>query len=185
MNGWLLIYKVPKEPSTARVTIWRRTKHLGALYLQQSACFLPDRGNNRHALEAIAEEVRAFGGEAHLLRVSEEGEEGQRLAARVQEDRAAEYAELLEQTGQLHAELVRETQAEKFTFAELEDMESALERLRTWLARIEARDLEDSEAYRNAALEVANVTDAVAAFSQQVYQREALALRDQIAEEQS
>ena len=183
MNGWLLIYKVPKEPSTGRVTIWRRTRHLGALYLQQSACFLPDRGNNQQALEAVAQEVRAFGGEAHLLRISEDGEEGQRLAARVQEDRAAEYAELLEQTGQLHAELAHEIQARKFTFAELEDMESALERLRTWLGRIEARDVEDSEAYRQAALEMANMTDVVSEFSQQVYQHEALALRDHATEE--
>ncbi|MEW6422864.1 MAG: Chromate resistance protein ChrB, partial [Deinococcota bacterium] len=130
MEGWLLIYRVPKEPSTARVTIWRRTKQLGALYLQQSVCFLPDREGNRQALDAVAGEVRSFGGEAHVLHVVSEGEEARRLTRRVQEERAAEYAEFHEQVGVLRAELDKETRAGKFTFAELEDMESALERLR-------------------------------------------------------
>lgn len=183
MNGWLLIYKVPQDPSTARVTIWRRTRQLGALYLQQSACFLPDRGGHRQALEAVANEVRAFGGEAHLLRVGAEGAEAERLERRLREERGAEYAELHEQMQLLHAELEKETHAEKFTFAELEDMESALERLRGWLARVEVRDVEGSDAYREAARALAGTTEQVGAFAQQVYRREAVALRGHEEEE--
>lgn len=185
MEGWLLIYRVPKEPSTARVTIWRRTRQLGALYLQQSVCFLPNRAGNRQALEAVAGDVRAFGGEAHVLRVVSEGEEAQRLTERVREERAAEYAEVHEQVGLLRAELDKETRAGKFTFAELEDMESALERLRTWLARVEARDVENSDLYRDAARAVASVTEEIGAFAGQVYQREAGALRGQGGEDEA
>ncbi|CAM3448416.1 ChrB domain-containing protein [Deinococcus saxicola] len=177
MNGWLLIYKVPKEPSTARVTIWRRTRHLGALYLQQSACYLPDRGEHRQVLEAVAAEVRAFGGEAHVLGVVAEGEERERLLRRLEDERGAEYAEVHEQIALLHSELHKETQAGKFTFAELEDMESALERLHTWLVRVEARDIEGSTGYQAAALALAEVTEAVGAFAQAVYQHEAGVLR--------
>ena len=177
MYGWLLIYRVPKEPSTARVTIWRRTKGLGALYLQQSVCFLPDRADNRQALEGVAQEVRAFGGEAHLLQVITEGEEARRLLQRLQAERAAEYAEFHEQVDVLRVELNKETQAGKFTFAELEDMESALERLRTWLIRVAARDVEQSEGYQEAARALASVTEEVGTFAQQVYQDEARTLR--------
>lgn len=177
MQGWLLVYRVPKEPSTARVTVWRRTKGLGALYLQQSVCFLPDRANNRQALEGVAQEVRAFGGEAHVLQVLSEGAEAQRLLQRLQAERAAEYAEFHEQVGLLRAELNRETQARKFTFAELEDMDSALDRLRTWLSRVAARDVEESEGHQGAARALADITDEVGAFAQQVYQEEAGALR--------
>ena len=185
MDGWLLIYKVPKEPSTARVTIWRRTRQLGALYLQQSACFLPNRQGHQQALEAIATEVRTFGGEAHVLHVSTEGEESERLIQRLREERSTEYAELHEQMELLHAELRKETQAEKFTFAELEDMESALERLRDWLTRVEARDIGGSENYREAARALAEVTDEVGTFAQRVYQREAVALRGHGGEDEA
>lgn len=177
MNGWLLIYRVPKEPSTARVSVWRRVRGLGALDLQQSVWFLPERLESRAALEAVAGEVRAFGGEAYLLYVSAQGEEGERLLTRLRAERDAEYAELHEQMALLRAELAKERLAGKFTFAELEDMESALERLRTWLARVEARDVEGSAGYRNAAQALGELTAAVGEFAGRVYQQEALALR--------
>lgn len=177
MKGWLLTYRVPKDPSTARVTIWRRTKQIGGLLLQQSVCFLPDREGNFTALSAVAEEVRGFGGEAHLLFVEAKGEEGERLLGRLREERDAEYAEFFEQMDLLRSELTKEIAVGKFTFAELEDMESALERLRTWLARIEARDVQSSTSYRNAASALGKLTDEVGAFAGRVYQHEAEALR--------
>lgn len=177
MKGWLLTYRVPKDPSTARVTLWRRTKQIGGLLLQQSVCFLPDRDGSFAALNALAEEVRSFGGEAHLLYVEAQGEEGERLLSRLRGERDAEYAEFFEQADLLSSELTREIAAGKFTFAELEDMESALERLRTWLARIETRDVQGSTSYQNAAHRLSKITEEIGTFAGQVYQHEAEALR--------
>ncbi|HEX5502964.1 MAG TPA: Chromate resistance protein ChrB [Thermomicrobiales bacterium] len=174
MLGWLLVYKVPSEPSTARVTVWRRMRALGAIYLQQSVCFLGDSAAHREALHAVADEIRAHGGDAWLLRVAdEEAPAGASLLDLVRAARAAEYAELHEQVDQLAAEVARERAAGKFTFAELEDIESGLERLRTWLERIRARDLPDSEAYRVAATALAVLTAEVGDFVATVYRHEA------------
>jgi len=174
MTGWLLVYKVPSDPSTARVTVWRRMKSLGAIYLQQSACFLTEGESNRTALQSVVKEVRDFGGEAYLFRVEQQDALGDAsLTDAIREAREAEYAELHEQIELLASELVRETRAGKLTFAELEETESGLERLRTWLARIRERDLPDSRAYRQAASAVAEITERVGAFAADVYRREA------------
>lgn len=178
MLGWLLVYKVPSEPSTARVTVWRRIRALGAVYLQQSVCFLPDSEANRAALQAVSNEVRGFGGEARLLRIEDEDAVGgASLAGTISEARAAEYAELHEQIALLESELERETAAGKFTFAELEDTESGLERLRAWLGRIRERDLPGSEGYRAAAAAVASLAERVGEFTAAVYRRESGALQ--------
>lgn len=177
--GWLLIYKVPSEPSTARVTIWRRMKTLGAIYLQQSVCFLTDSEAHRTALQVAVNEVRGFGGEAHLLRIEDEDSVGGvSLTDAIRQARAAEYAELHEQIDLLTGELERETRAGKFTFAELEDTESGLERLRDWLARIRERDLPGGEGYRTAAGAMAGLTERVGTFTATVYRREAGAVPD-------
>lgn len=149
-------------------------KSLGAIYLQQSACFLTESESNRTALQAAVKEVRDFGGEAYLFRVEQQDALGDAsLTDAIREAREAEYAELHEQIELLASELVRETRAGKFTFAELEETESGLERLRAWLARIRERDLPDSRAYRRAASAVAEITERVGAFAADVYRREA------------
>ena len=38
----LLVYRVPTEPASRRVAVWRDLKRIGALYLQQCVCILPD-----------------------------------------------------------------------------------------------------------------------------------------------
>ena len=54
MRTWLLItYKVPAEPSRMRVSLWRKLKELGAVYIQQGAAVLP----MTEALLAVCEEI--------------------------------------------------------------------------------------------------------------------------------
>ena len=37
--SWLLFtYKVPPEPASKRIALWRRLKGLGAVYLQNGVC---------------------------------------------------------------------------------------------------------------------------------------------------
>src|SRR5579885_3067149 len=63
----LLIYQVPSQPSAARVGVWRELKRLGALYLQQSVCIVPNLAPVRAQLEAIAARISSQGGTYHLL----------------------------------------------------------------------------------------------------------------------
>lgn len=91
---WLLIVlTLPTENATARMRIWRGLKGLGCTALRDGAWLLPETDSTRQGLEALADETRAAGGTAWLLRL--DAEDDQSAAFRGMFDRAAEYAELL------------------------------------------------------------------------------------------
>ena len=72
LNSWLLfLYKVPHEPSTRRVHVWRKLKRLGAVMLHDSAWVLPQLPSNLEQLRRLSKEIVELGGdsllwEAHL-----------------------------------------------------------------------------------------------------------------------
>jgi hypothetical protein len=51
-----------------------------------------------------------------------------------------EYREVLEGCRDFHAELQKERDAEKYTFAELEENEQDLAKLEAWIGKVHARD---------------------------------------------
>lgn len=60
----LLAYRLPREPSTPRSTVWRKLKRLGVLQVADGVVALPADARTREALEWIAEEVLDHDGEA-------------------------------------------------------------------------------------------------------------------------
>jgi hypothetical protein len=64
-DRWVLLaYRLPREPSTPRIAVWRRLRRLGALQLVDGLVALPLDQHTREALEWVAEEVEEAGGEA-------------------------------------------------------------------------------------------------------------------------
>ncbi len=172
LRRWfLLIYRVSQEPPGRRTYVWRQLKGLGAVYLQQAAAILPDRPEARRALDALAERIRADEGEVSLLETTSpalEWEQG--LIDRFNTLRDAEYAELGKALERFEDDIRRETRKGKFTFAELEDVESDWEKLHRWQTRIEARDYFGApdrqrlvEALRRGATELADFATVVEA----------------------
>jgi uncharacterized protein YdbL (DUF1318 family) len=141
-SGWLLIsYRVPNQPSTARVAAWRRLHRLGALYLGSSTCLLPVDLADDRALGTVAEGITGGGGSIETYRVEAFTPEAQQaLVQQFNADRDAEYAEVAERAQALVAELDQESRRGKFTFAEVEENEADLVKLRRWLAAIGRRD---------------------------------------------
>src|SRR5437879_4351376 len=89
----VLIYRVPTEPASKRVGIWRDLKRLGALYLQQCVCVVPDRAGVREGLEQIAAKIPGLGGESFLLEVPRlTPEDEARIVQSFRAERANEYA---------------------------------------------------------------------------------------------
>ena len=123
-SRWLLfIHRVPQEPAARRTYVWRQLKGLGAVYLQQAATLLPDRPEALAALEALSARIAEFGGESFLLRAGPVDENGQvGLVATFNRTRDAEYAELTASAERLEDVIRRETEREKFTYAELEEL---------------------------------------------------------------
>jgi hypothetical protein len=142
-DAWTMIfYRAPAQPSSARVTAWRRLHRLGAVYLGPSACAMPTRPNADNELAAIAAGLRAAGGsfEAYVVERFEADAE-RRLEAVYNAARDAEYEELIERADAVVQELEREGARDKFTFAEVEENEADLARLQRWARRIRWRDV--------------------------------------------
>lgn len=60
----LLAYRLPREPSTPRISLWRRLKRMGVIQLGDGLVTLPHNRDTQEALEWAAEEVVDQGGEA-------------------------------------------------------------------------------------------------------------------------
>ncbi|MFE2757296.1 Chromate resistance protein ChrB [Actinosynnema sp. NPDC059335] len=103
-SGWVLLsYRLPREPSTPRISVWRKLKRLGVAQLGDGLAALPHDARTREQLEWLAEEVVQAGGTAMVwvgrpTAASAEGE----LAASLAAARAAEYLDVVaEATGSL------------------------------------------------------------------------------------
>ena len=62
----LLVYKIPREPTSSRAMIWRKLKRLGALLLHDAVWVLPATPWTREQFQWLAVEIGELGGEAHL-----------------------------------------------------------------------------------------------------------------------
>jgi hypothetical protein len=62
----LLAYRIPREPSAPRLSVWRKLKRLGVAQLLDGLVALPLDGRNRERLEWLADEVIEGGGEASI-----------------------------------------------------------------------------------------------------------------------
>lgn len=60
----LLAYRLPREPSTPRIAVWRKLKRLGSAQLLDGLVALPADARTREQLEWIADEVVEAGGTA-------------------------------------------------------------------------------------------------------------------------
>ena len=94
----LLSYRLPREPSGPRTTLWRRLKRLGVAQLADGLVALPADARTREQLEWLADDVTEANGTAGLwvarpATVAQERE----LAAGMAAARAAEYRALAEQ----------------------------------------------------------------------------------------
>ncbi|TXT19147.1 MAG: chrB, partial [bacterium] len=90
MNWNLLILSLPSDNATARTRIWRALKALGCAALRDGAWLLPHRPGLDTQLRQQAEEARAGGGSAWLLRLAGQDELEAELAGLF--DRGPEYA---------------------------------------------------------------------------------------------
>ena len=60
---WVLLsYRLPREPSTPRISVWRKLKRLGIAQISDGLVALPADARTREQLEWIADEVIEAGG---------------------------------------------------------------------------------------------------------------------------
>lgn len=91
----LLTYRMPREPSTPRIAVWRRLKKLGVVQISDGLVALPADARTTEALEWVADDVLTAGGTATLWQATLTSRAAERdIIARMVAARAAEYEAL-------------------------------------------------------------------------------------------
>lgn len=142
MNEWLLLsYKVPPEPSSKRVSIWRRIKGLGAVYIQNGVCILPKNDEHQRQFKIIENEIVNIGGDALLLETTDSDKrEEENIITRFNEERNDQYEEFIDKCNDYFKEIIKETENKHFTYGELEENDEDLKKLKDWLEKIKKLD---------------------------------------------
>jgi hypothetical protein len=141
-STWLLlIYTVPAQPSRKRATVWREIKKLGAVYLRDGVCVLPEQPDALRSLRELASRIEEMDGQAYVVQGAHiDGNRVEALRNQFRDARAEEYREIGREAEQLLAHFARETEHREFTYAELEELEQDLGKLRRWTDQVRARD---------------------------------------------
>lgn len=141
-QSWLLLtYKVPPEPASKRIAIWRRLKGMGAVYLQNGVCLLPKTDDHVRRLRILSNNAAEMRGDAVLLETValDRGQE-EKVIARFKGDRDEAYREFIDKCGDFEDEIAKERAANHYTYAELEENDVDLRKLRGWFAKIRKLD---------------------------------------------
>lgn len=103
----LLVYKIPREPTSSRAAVWRKLKRLGALLLHDAVWVLPATAWTREQFQWLAVEIGELGGEVYLwesrLLLNGQTEE---LIHQFQARAESAYREILEEMEHENADLV-------------------------------------------------------------------------------
>lgn len=167
--AWLLlVYRVPREPTRLRATVWRRLKALGAVYLQNSVAVLPDSAAHERALRSLRREIIDMQGTAQVMRCDVLSGASE-VTATYNAARDEEYTEIIDKCRDFLAEIDKETAAEHFTYAELEENEEDLTKLRGWYDKVSARDVLAAARRGDAEAALGECVTALDGFANQVY----------------
>jgi DNA-binding transcriptional regulator PaaX len=173
-DQWLLlIYRPPSTSSRARVAVWRELKRLGALYLQQAVCVLPDRPELRDALGRVRERITELEGSSLFLTLADVDDETRlHFVEGFRTNAAKDYAEIIEECEtKFFKEIEFERFRDNYTFEEAEEIRQDLEKLRRWLAKVEARDRFQADGRDLAYARVAECERLLEQFEADVYER--------------
>ncbi len=150
----MLVYRLPRTPSTPRITLWRKLRRLGVAQIMDGVVALPAGRDNREQLEWLAEEVVQAGGEATIWLSEPATAAEHRSLAQAMTDRVdAEYRAIAEKA--LTAQSSRPV-----------DRRRTLARLRRELRRVDARryfPAREADAARDAVEALARAAAEVAA----------------------
>lgn len=153
------------------MALWRRLKALGAVYLQNGVCLLPRTPDHLRQVRMLEHDIMSeMDGEAVLMEAAGLDEvQAERVTSRFRADRDEAYREFIERCAGFEAEITRETQAGKLTYAELEENDEDLKKLKGWLTKIAALDFYGAPQAAEAQDHLNRCEALLEAFAQQVF----------------
>ena len=98
-NEWVMLsYRIPREPSTPRIAVWRRLKDLGVTQIGDGLVALPNTPRTKERLEWVSAHVREADGEAIVwVATPSARRDTDRLVDELNNARSAEYRALLDE----------------------------------------------------------------------------------------
>src|SRR5215468_4265541 len=168
---WLLLtYKVPAEPASKRVALWRRVRGMGAVYLQNGVCLLPKTDDHARRLKMLENDIAEMGGEAVLLdTVALDRAQEDKVVTRFKADRDDAYREFIDKCDDFEAEIAKETAAQHFTYNELEENDVELKKLQGWLEKIKKLDFYGGELATEASERLKSRENLLDAYARRVF----------------
>ena len=169
--SWLLLtYKVPPEPASKRVALWRRLKSMGVVYLQNGVCLLPKTDDHARRLKMLANDIAEMSGEAVILETAAlDYRQEDKVVARFKADRDDAYREFIDKCDDFDTEIAKETTAQHFTYNELEENDVELKKLQGWLEKIRKLDFYGGELAAAAAERLKGCESLLDAYAQRVF----------------
>lgn len=170
---YLFSYKVPIEPSTLRVRIWRNLKALGVLYVQQSVCLVPKTPEVELKLSKLKMLIAEHRGDSFMVEIMQFAHYSQdELIRLINEQREKEYNELLEHCEQFIEKLNTVSLKQNDKFYKIEENETELMRLKRLQRKIMKRDYFKHELSRQSKDCLLRCEEKLYSFSEDVYQLE-------------
>jgi hypothetical protein len=173
--SWLLlVYRVPTEPSRNRVAIWREMKRIGALYVQNCVCLLPNFRGMKQRLKSVAQKVESLGGSSNLFEIPQI--EAAQLGDIIGNFRSLSDREYMEIVEECETKFKKEIEFERFrknySYEEAEEILTDLEKIRSWLQRVRDRDWFSSERRTDAERSLAECEELYELFERDCYAAE-------------
>ena len=137
---WIFFsHRLPPKPSKLRVYVWRQLKKIGAVNYQ-SVWIIPYMKNLLSDLESLASHIETYGGGSVLI----EGKplnkaEEERILKAFLEASTEEYQEIANKCDDFLKEIASEIARKNFIFAEVEENEEDLDKLKHWFKKVEDR----------------------------------------------
>ena len=171
-HPWLLLtYKIPPEPASKRIAVWRRLKSMGAVYLQNGVCLLPRTDDHARRMKILENEIAEMGGDAVILEaIAFDRAQDEKVVARFKADRDDAYREFIDKCDDFETDIAKETTAQHFTYNELEENDVELKKLQGWLEKIRKLDFYGGALAAEAAERLKGCENLLDAYAQRVFE---------------
>ena len=182
---WIFFsHRLPPKPSKLRVYVWRQLKKIGAVSYQ-SVWVIPYMKNLLSDLESLASHIETYGGGSLLI----EGKpinkaEQDRILKAFLEASTEEYQEIANKCDDFLKEIASEIARRNFIFAEVEENEEDLDKLKNWFKKVEERHLVKNPLRKLAAQKLKLCEKALEDFSLRVYRHAQSKKKDQLSKKQ-
>jgi hypothetical protein len=183
MKWVFFYYSLPTKPSKARVYVWRQLRKLGAVNYQ-SVWAIPHSADRLYELKRLVEDIKKYQGSGLIItgNILLKDQEEKIVRAFI-DSRNEEYQEIIEKCEDFFKEIEYEIGRQNFIFAEVEENEEELDKLKQWLKKVEKRDVIKPPLRKTAIDKIKKCEKIFEDFAHRVYEHSQIKIKESKDEE--